>query len=324
MGRKIKETADYFPHFAECKQVDTLQKRFGNNAYVLFYKLKEYLCLEPKHYLDFSKKGKWRDFLDNCLIEEPEAETLLLAFAEREVIDEELWTEKRIVWSDILITELSALYSNRGRELPKKPCFDDFSTENKVSEEVFLQQKCTSSGISTVEMQDNSPKNEFLQQKSTLNDISTTETPQRKEKKSKEKKSKEEESNTDNSDKEIKEQSQKPLPPPPKSPHGEFGNVFLSESEHKALIDRYGTTATENYIGQLDRYMQKDFAIKARYARRNHYAVLIDWIEKDRAKKTVTTKADIDKPFVPTSELPNDDWKDFISTADLIKMGYKF
>ena len=127
---------------------------------------------------------------------------------------------------------------------------------------------------------------------------------------------------TDNSNKEIKEQSQ--IPPPPKSPYGEFGNVFLNEEEHKALIDRYGTTATESYIGQLDRYMQKDFAIKARYARRNHYAVLIDWVEKDRAKKTVTTKADIDKPFVPTSELPNDGWKEFISTADLIKMGHKF
>lgn len=114
------------------------------------------------------------------------------------------------------------------------------------------------------------------------------------------------------------------MSPPPKSPHGEFGNVFLSESEHKALIDRYGTTATENYIGQLDRYMQKDFAIKARYARRNHYAVVVDWIEKDRVKKKVTTKVDIEQPFIPSSELPNDDWKDFISTADLIKMGYKF
>ena len=129
---------------------------------------------------------------------------------------------------------------------------------------------------------------------------------------------------TDNSDKEIKEQSQKPLPPPPKSPYGEFGNVFLSESEHKALIDRYGTAATENYIGQLDRYMQKDFAIKARYARRNHYAVVVDWIEKDRVKKKVTTKVDIEQPFIPSSQLPNDDWKDFIGTADLIKMGYKF
>lgn len=129
---------------------------------------------------------------------------------------------------------------------------------------------------------------------------------------------------TDNSDKEIKEQSQKPLPPPPKSPYGEFKNVFLAESEHKALIDRYGTTTAESYIGQLDRYMQKDFAIKARYARRNHYAVLIDWIEKDRAKKKVTTKVDIEQPFIPSSELPNDDWRDFISTADLTKMGCKF
>lgn len=129
---------------------------------------------------------------------------------------------------------------------------------------------------------------------------------------------------TYNSDKEIKEQSQKPLPPPPKSPYGEFGNVFLSDDEHKGLIDRYGTTATESYIGQLDRYMQKDFAIKARYARRNHYAVVVDWIEKDRVKKKVTTKVDIEQPFIPSSELPNDDWKDFISTADLTKMGYKF
>ena len=129
---------------------------------------------------------------------------------------------------------------------------------------------------------------------------------------------------TYNSDKEIKEQSQKPLQPPPKSPYGEFGNVFLSDDEYKSLLDRYGTTATESYIGQLDRYMQKDFAIKARYARRNHYAVVVDWIEKDRVKKKVTTKVDIEQPFIPSSELPNDDWKDFISTADLIKMGYKF
>ena len=129
---------------------------------------------------------------------------------------------------------------------------------------------------------------------------------------------------TYNSDKEIKEQSQKPLPPPPKSPYCESGNVFLSDDEYKSLLDRYGTTATESYIGQLDRYMQKDFAIKARYARRNHYAVVVDWIEKDRVKKKVTTKVDIEQPFIPSSELPNDDWKDFISTADLIKMGYKF
>ena len=129
---------------------------------------------------------------------------------------------------------------------------------------------------------------------------------------------------TYNSDKEIKEQPQKPLQPPPKSPYGEFGNVFLSDDEYKSLLDRYGTTATESYIGQLDRYMQKDFAIKARYARRNHYAVVVDWIEKDRVKKKVTTKVDIEQPFIPSSELPNDDWKDFISTADLIKMGYKF
>lgn len=129
---------------------------------------------------------------------------------------------------------------------------------------------------------------------------------------------------SDNLSEEIKEQSQKPLPPPPKSPFGEFGNVFLSDDEYKGLIDRYGTTAAENYIGQLDRYMQKDFAIKARYARRNHYAVVVDWIEKDRVKKKVTTKVDIEQPFIPSSELPNDDWKDFISTADLIKMGYKF
>ena len=129
---------------------------------------------------------------------------------------------------------------------------------------------------------------------------------------------------SDNLSEEIKEQSQKPLPPPPKSPFGEFGNVFLSDDEYKSLLDRYGTTATESYIGQLDRYMQKDFAIKARYARRNHYAVVVDWIEKDRVKKKVTTKVDIEQPFIPSSELPNDDWKDFISTANLIKAGYKF
>lgn len=128
---------------------------------------------------------------------------------------------------------------------------------------------------------------------------------------------------SDNLNKEIKEQSLKLLTLPTKSPYGEFKNVFLSESEHKALIDRYGQAVAEDYIGQLDRYMQKDFAVKARYARKNHYAVVVDWVEKDRSKNKVTTKADIDQPFVPSSECRTDYWKDFVPTSELKNDGWK-
>lgn len=83
---------------------------------------------------------------------------------------------------------------------------------------------------------------------------------------------------TDNSDKEIKEQSQKPLPPPPKSPYGEFGNVFLSESEHKALIDRYGEQTLDRFIKNLDLWLGEG------HTKKNHYMTIIKWVENEKEK----------------------------------------
>lgn len=84
-------------------------------------------------------------------------------------------------------------------------------------------------------------------------------------------------------------------------PHGEFKNVFLTESEFAQLQKRF-PKHFEQKIERLSRYLTNN---KKHYS--NHYAVLIDWLEKDTPSKSVSDKASYD-----ISELEKINTLDFI------------
>lgn len=84
-------------------------------------------------------------------------------------------------------------------------------------------------------------------------------------------------------------------------PHGEFKNVFLTELEFAQLQKRF-PKHFEQKIERLSRYLTNN---KKHYS--NHYAVLIDWLEKDTPSKSVSDKASYD-----ISELEKINTLDFI------------
>lgn len=74
--------------------------------------------------------------------------------------------------------------------------------------------------------------------------------------------------------------------------HGTFGNVMLTDEELSALRQRYPHSCDEK-INRLSRWLEN----KPERSFRNHYAVLLDWLEEDvgSADQTARTSSyDID------------------------------
>lgn len=86
-------------------------------------------------------------------------------------------------------------------------------------------------------------------------------------------------------------------------PHGQFQNVFLTDSELESLRSLY-PDVYEKKIERLSRYIEskgKDYD--------NHYAVLCDWIERDYEKDKPKPKS---KTSYDMSEVKKIDTLDFI------------
>lgn len=80
-----------------------------------------------------------------------------------------------------------------------------------------------------------------------------------------------------------------------KTTHGELKNVFLSDDEHKKLVERYGRSATSQLIGELSTYMGSS---GKRY--KDHYATILNWAKrKGIAEVTPPPKPVAEVVFTP-------------------------
>lgn len=60
-----------------------------------------------------------------------------------------------------------------------------------------------------------------------------------------------------------------------KTTYGDLKNVFLSDDDHKKLIERYGRSAVHQIIGELSTYMASS---GKRY--KDHYATILNWAKR--------------------------------------------
>lgn len=97
---------------------------------------------------------------------------------------------------------------------------------------------------------------------------------------------------------EPKPQEPTPTPIPTESDpeisfkYGEFQNVILTDLEHKRLIEKYGTRATDEYIERLSSYMETS----GKTYKGKHASVISQWMRKDNVPALST-------PLSPTSDL---------------------
>jgi len=124
MGRPRKQTVDQFLHDVHHgKTIKILEKKWQNDGYAFWFKLLENLCNAPGHYLCFDKEheDEWQFFLDDALVDEDTGSSILDLLAKMDTIDEDLWTEKRIIWSQNLVDRITPVYKKRSEQVPGRP-----------------------------------------------------------------------------------------------------------------------------------------------------------------------------------------------------------
>lgn len=122
MGRPKKQTAEYFPHFVgESKTKFILESTWGNDGYAFWFKLLELLCKSDGHFFDYSQTADRMYLVALAKVSEEKATEILDTLALRGNIDEELWKNKRIIWCQSLVDNLSGMYAKRTTPIPTKP-----------------------------------------------------------------------------------------------------------------------------------------------------------------------------------------------------------
>lgn len=123
---KLRNTVEYFPHYASASQgatLNILQKRYGNDGYAGWFKLLETLASTENHTI-ICQDAMHQEFLaDRLCLKGDDLLSFLDLLASMEAIDAELWGNK-IIWCQHLVDNLSDVYTNRRRESPTRPTTD--------------------------------------------------------------------------------------------------------------------------------------------------------------------------------------------------------
>jgi hypothetical protein len=130
-GRPTKLTVDYFPHMCTHKKtMFIIEQQFGNDGYAAWFKLLELLGASEGHYYDCRNADDWEFLLAKTRLTNDICEQLLSKLAKLQAIDQELWEQHRVIWSDNFVMNLEDLYKRRKINLPQKPSFCAHKPDN--------------------------------------------------------------------------------------------------------------------------------------------------------------------------------------------------
>lgn len=125
MGRQPEEGLKYFKHFVDGSfkpTLFTIEEKFQNDGYAVWFKLLEMLGETATLSLDFNNRSTWSYFLARVHLSNAEdrATSILDMLSECHAIDSDLWAEK-IVWVENLASNSSGVFQKRGSAIPGKP-----------------------------------------------------------------------------------------------------------------------------------------------------------------------------------------------------------
>lgn len=144
MGRPIKETAEYFPHFVKGgRTLFILESKYGNDGYAFWFKLLEILCYTNNHFFDCKNPSNWEFLLAKTHTTEEIANKIVTTLVDLGKIDAELW-ENKVIWVQSLVDKLSFFYERRSVGTPQKPQFLQTETPNDDS---LCTQKASQTGV---------------------------------------------------------------------------------------------------------------------------------------------------------------------------------
>jgi len=262
MGRKPRQTVDWFPHYCLHKMtMAIIEDKFGIPGYAFWFKLLEMLGSSSGHYIDCNKAASWEFIQAKNRMDSEKCREILDTLAKLEAIDKQLWEDK-IIWSDNFIEGIAEVYEHRTTDIPIKPTLD-------IVGKIRLSENIGENSLS----KNNIGENPRISEKIGGNPLSL-------------KKSRghyirgEERENLD-----IGENSLSNLDIGENNNHrGKdeiVKSVFLTTAEHSQLIEKFGEVKAKDKIEALSLYKCSK---GKKYS--DDYATILNWDRKDKEKST--------------------------------------
>ncbi len=150
MGRPVKQTVDYFPHFVnDSKTIYVLEETWGNDGYSFWFRLLEMLSKTDGHSIRLSEPIEWSFFVSRMKVKEEAAKDMLSLLTTIGKIDKDLWEKEKIIWCQNLVDNLATVYEKRTVSAPKKPKIEGFQ-EFPSRKSPEIPEKHLFSGVSGV------------------------------------------------------------------------------------------------------------------------------------------------------------------------------
>jgi hypothetical protein len=216
-GRPRKEGMDYFPHDVDAsadEKIEAMRSVHGNDGYAFYFIILERIYRSNQAELDISKQVILTTLARKIMVTQNKLKKMIDTSVEIGLFCSENFEKRKILTSDGIKKRFLMINNLR-----------DKWRENKGIEKSFLNGKPSGKPV------ENSGENavENATKESKVKEI------ERKEKESKEKESKEKESKGEE-----------------KERHAE--RVFLTQSEHQVLLNRYGPEKMARLINELNLY----------------------------------------------------------------------
>lgn len=112
MPRPTKLTVDYFPHYLPGDTMKYIRREWGNDGYATWYTVLEQLAQSKNHFIELDRKRK-KLLATECHVEEETLIEILDELAEWGKIDEELWGECRVIFSQDFRESVMMAYKRR-------------------------------------------------------------------------------------------------------------------------------------------------------------------------------------------------------------------
>lgn len=114
MAREQRYDVDYFPHnCVHGRKMHIIETKYGNDGYAVWFKLLEQLGRSNKHYIDVSDEMNFMYLISVFKVDGEKAASILDDLAKLGAINEFLYKEHRIIFSQKFIESIRDAYRKR-------------------------------------------------------------------------------------------------------------------------------------------------------------------------------------------------------------------
>lgn len=128
MARPKRYNVDYFPHYiSDGKKMFVIESKHGNDGYSCWFKILETLAKSDNHFVNCNDEMNMMYLAAKCRVSIDKLTEIIDDLCKLGEIDEILWNQSKVIWSDKFVESISDAYSKRSNNcITKMELITDF------------------------------------------------------------------------------------------------------------------------------------------------------------------------------------------------------